>query len=69
VDVTQEGDVFVVHCKPAERLTGVANLNLWEARMQLHRELERLGVLRALEAAGVEQGDTVRIGAVELEWS
>ncbi|MBM3939736.1 MAG: GTPase ObgE [SAR202 cluster bacterium] len=69
VEITRDKDVFVVHCKPAERLTGVANLNLWQARMQLHRELDRLGVLRALKSAGVERGDTVRIGPIELEWS
>ena len=36
--------------------------------MQLHGELDRLGVLRALREQGVATGDTVLIGKVEMEW-
>jgi Obg family GTPase CgtA-like protein len=40
----------------------------WEARMQFYRLLERMGAVRALEQAGVGEGDTVVIGRVEWEW-
>ncbi|MEA2576066.1 MAG: GTPase [Chloroflexia bacterium] len=36
---------------------------------RLQRELAKMGVSEALSAAGVEPGDTVTIGRVELEWS
>ena len=68
VQVSQEGHEFVVTCREAERLIPLADLGNWTVRMQLHRELDRLGVLRALRAKGVESGDTVVIGSAELEW-
>jgi GTP-binding protein len=43
----------------------------WEEEEAVNRfqsTIERLGVRRALEDAGVKEGDTVFIGDVELEW-
>ena len=34
----------------------------------LQKQLERIGVFEALERAGVQVGDTVKIGAWETEW-
>ena len=39
-----------------------------EARQELLDRLRRLGVQRALTRAGVEPGELVQIGAVELRW-
>jgi GTP-binding protein len=36
------------------------------ARLQI--TLEKLGVTKALEEAGVQVGDTVRFGKIELYW-
>ena len=66
--IYREDDAFVVEHHGAERMVAIANLENWSARMQFHRELGRLGILKALEAAGAESGDTVRIGGAELEW-
>lgn len=68
VSVDSEGGEFTVRCAVAERMLEVVDLGNWRARLQFHRELGRLGVIDALEQAGVAPGDTVRIGAVELEW-
>jgi GTP-binding protein len=68
VQVWREDELFVVSCTPAERITAMVDMQNWTARMQLHGELERLGVLRALRKRGVAPGDTVRIGSVEMEW-
>ena len=68
VRVWRERELFVVSCTPAERITVMVDMQNWTARMQLHGELERLGVLRALRKQGVAPGDTVRIGSVEMEW-
>ncbi|MGI8928217.1 MAG: Obg family GTPase CgtA, partial [Candidatus Limnocylindrales bacterium] len=39
-----------------------------ESAERFQRDLARLGVDRELVKAGVMPGDSVRIGAVELEW-
>lgn len=39
-----------------------------DALLRLHRYLQGQGVIDALRAAGVREGDTVRIGDYELEW-
>jgi Obg family GTPase CgtA-like protein len=36
--------------------------------LQLWREMNRLGIARKLEEAGIEPGDTIRIGKAEMEW-
>ncbi|MBI2171826.1 MAG: GTPase ObgE [Chloroflexi bacterium] len=66
--VTKEGAVFVVVSPQAERLVALPDLRLFQARLQLRRELDKLGVLQALIDAGVKSGNAVRIGSVELEW-
>ena len=40
-----------------------------EASAYFHRLLQRSGVEAKLRALGVKEGDTVRIGKLELEWS
>ena len=66
--VTRENGVFVVSAPRVERLVPLADLRDWRAMIQIWRELQRLGVVQALEAQGVQPGDTVRVGEVELEW-
>ena len=44
------------------------NFNVEESAERFQRDLARLGVEAELRRAGIEAGDTVRIGAVELEW-
>jgi len=39
-----------------------------EAIMRFQKTLEALGITKALEAEGVQPGDTVFIGEYELEW-
>ena len=36
--------------------------------MQLYRHMQKVGVVREREEAGIKEGDTVRIGAVEWDW-
>lgn len=63
-----EGD-FIVRSERVERMVAGTDLNDWEARTQLMAYMERMGVHKALEKAGVKIGDTIRIGNTELEWS
>jgi GTP-binding protein len=68
--VTREPDgAFRVSGKKIER---AARMTYWEydqAVYRFQRILEALGVKQGLEAAGVREGNTVRIGEYELEWS
>lgn len=41
----------------------------YEAVLRFQRILEALGIAAALREQGVQEGDTVRIGKMELEWS
>lgn len=51
-----------------ERAVRRTQLQWNDALLRLHSYLEHQGVLKALRNAGVQEGDTVRIGDYELEW-
>lgn len=68
IRVMREGDVFRVLGQRAERTVAMADLGSDEGLADLQRRLERMGVFKALEEAGVEVGDTVRVAEFELEW-
>lgn len=66
--VRKRGDVFVVQARRAVRIAALLNEDDWNARVQFIGYLQRAGIVRALEEAGVLPGDTVRFGEVEWEW-
>ena len=66
--VLRDGDVFDVQARRAVRIAALLNEDDWNARLQFLGYLQRAGVVRALEEAGVVPGDTVRFGDVEWEW-
>ena len=66
--VTRQDRVFVVEAPRVERLLAMANLKEWRVMVQIWRELEKLGISKALEDKGVQAGDTVRVGSVNLQW-
>ena len=68
VRVSRDGDDFVVDAPAAVRIAQVLNEDDWHARAQFYAYLSRIGAIRALEAAGVAPGNTVRIGKLEWEW-
>lgn len=51
-----------------ERAVQRTNLNYFDSLLRLHAYLAHQGVIKALRAAGVQEGDYVRIGEYELEW-
>jgi GTP-binding protein len=68
--VEQEGKGrFRVIGPRVERMVVMTDMGNPFALDRLQREFEKLGVTRALSEAGVETGDTVAFGRVELEWS
>jgi GTP-binding protein len=51
-----------------ERLAAQTNFDVEESAERFQRDLHRLGVDAELRRRGIESGDIVRIGAVELVW-
>ncbi|MFC1985297.1 Obg family GTPase CgtA, partial [Chloroflexota bacterium] len=66
--VHKEGDTFAVESPALERIVARVDMTSPEVRWQLRSQLDRLGVSRALEKAGVKPGDKVRCGNAEWEW-
>jgi GTP-binding protein len=64
----ESAGVFRVIGRRIERLASQTNFEIEESAERFQRDLERLGADAALRDAGIEPGDTVLVGAVELEW-
>ncbi len=62
------GSVYTVLDDRAVRLVAGTDLRAWSGRVQLKRQLDRMGITRELEAAGIKEGSIVRFGETELEW-
>ena len=66
--ITWEDDAWRVRGAEIERVVAMTNWDLDEAVQRFQRIIEAMGLKAALREAGVQPGDTVRIGEVELEW-
>ncbi|MFQ5814170.1 MAG: GTPase ObgE [Anaerolineae bacterium] len=66
--ITWEDDVWRVRGTEVERVAAMTNWGLDEAVQRFQRIADAMGLKAALREAGVQPGDTVRIGKVELEW-
>lgn len=60
--------IFRVRGVKVERVAQMTNWDQDEGVQRTHRVLQAMGVNDALRAAGVQEGDFVRIGDVEVEW-
>jgi len=66
--VRDEDGVWRVTGRSAERVVAMADLTNEEAIGFLQERFRRMGVDRALARAGAREGDTVRVGTVELDY-
>jgi len=66
--ITWEDDAWRVRGADIERVAAMTNWDLDEAVQRFQRIAEAMGLKAALREAGVQPGDTVRIGQIELEW-
>ncbi|MGH2507217.1 MAG: GTPase ObgE [Ktedonobacteraceae bacterium] len=66
--ISQKDGIFIVQGKRVERAVAMTNQESDEGMDRLQLTMERMGVSKALEAAGVQVGDIVRFGKVELYW-
>jgi GTP-binding protein len=51
-----------------ERAAQMTNWDYYEATMRFQRILRAMGITDALRKAGVQDGDTVQIGTLEMVW-
>lgn len=63
-----DNGVYVIHSEQLERLTARADTRDYRVLLQLWKEMTRLGIARQLQQAGIDVGDTIRIGRSEMEW-
>ncbi len=68
VSVLKEGPSYRVKSDRIERLAAGIDWDSGDASAYFHRMLQRNGVEKQLRQLGVKEGDTVKIGALELEW-
>lgn len=66
--ITWEDGAWRVRGAKIERIVAMTNWDLDEAVQRFQRIAEAMGLKAALREAGVQPGDTVRIGKIELEW-
>jgi GTP-binding protein len=62
-------DIWLVQGAYIEKVVKMTKWEYYDAVMRFQRIMEALGITDALNARGVQPGDTVRIGEKELEWS
>jgi len=67
-ELVREGEAWRVKGLAIERAAAMTRWDLHESAMRFQRILGALGITEALEEAGVQRGDMVRIGDLELEW-
>jgi GTP-binding protein len=66
--IEREGDGWRVRGERVERLVDQTMWEYHDAVQRAQRLLETMGVFDSLRQAGVQPGDIVRIGDMELEW-
>ena len=52
-----------------EKIVKMTQWEYYDAVMRFQRIMQALGITDALRVRGVQEGDTVRIGSRELDWS
>jgi GTP-binding protein len=66
--VEREGDAYRVTGEAPVVLVEMLALQSDDSRAETMRRLRRMGVVAALRRAGVQRGDPVRFGDIELRW-
>jgi len=69
IRVYREGDHFVVEGDLPREIVQVTDLTNEEALHRMQKRLRGLGIFKQLKALGAQEGDIVRIGDTELEYT
>jgi len=67
--VKREGEAFRIEGDRVVRLASGLDWGSPDAAAYFQRQLIRTGIERELRSLGAKEGDTVRIGTLEMEWS
>ena len=67
-EVTKEDNVFVVEGPKIEKMLGYTNLDSEKGFAFFQRFLKETGILEELEAAGIQEGDTVRMYGLQFDY-
>jgi len=68
ISVQKKEGVFILGTPELERIVARVDVADPEVQQQLQRQMDRLGVRKALEKAGIKPGDKVSCGDYEWEW-
>lgn len=63
-----EDELWLVEGVAIERVAQMTNWDYYEAGLRFQRVLSAMGISDALRKQGVQNGDTVQIGGIELVW-
>ena len=66
--VRKEDGVYVVESEELERIVAMADTRDPRVLVQVWREMSKRGMAQKMAESGIEPGDTIRIGKVEVEW-
>lgn len=66
--IIRDHGIYVVRGKRVERAVNMTDLESEQSMERLQITMEKMGVTKALEEAGVKVGDVVRFGKIELLW-
>lgn len=66
--VEKENDSWRVKGRRIERFALRTNPDQPDALNRLHDIMKRMGIARELRRQGIQDGDTIRIGSLEMEW-
>ena len=67
-NVRKENEVYVVESEELERMVATADTRDTRVLLQVWREMRKRGMAQGLADSGIQPGDTIRIGRVEVEW-
>lgn len=66
--VTKENDMYVIEGPKIEKMLGYTNLDSEKGFAFFQRFLKETGILDDLEAAGIQEGDTVRMYGLQFDY-
>ena len=67
-EVTKEDGMYIVEGPKIEKMLGYTNLDSEKGFAFFQRFLKETGILKDLEAAGIQEGDTVKMYGLQFDY-